>query len=219
MDKRTPVTVLATLHHLHGQTSFYTFDDLARIIRTIAPDLLGVELTPTDLESRRDQRIKQEYPRSVFPLLDEGLCQAFPLEPSEPTFSRLVEKGRRAQEALHRRAPEVEEAFGRYVESLYETLFGWWASPLDVNSEETDRHFEIKHKFQAAVFGPEEHEGWEGWNQHFLDRIMEAVAQRPGARVLVLVGAEHTYWLRKRLREEESVRLVSVAEALEGDKA
>ncbi len=214
MAVQTTVTVLATLHHWHEHATFYTFEDLAQIIRQISPDLLGVELTPTDLETRKEQRIKQEYPRSVFPLLDEGLCDAFPLEPSEPLFSQLVQMAKQAAEALHRRAPEVEEMFGVYVESLYETLFAWWRSPFDVNSDETDRHFKIKHQFQAAVYGPEEREGWDAWNQHFLDQILEAANRRPGTRVLVLVGVEHTYWLRERLREEPHIHLVSVEEAL-----
>ncbi len=214
MTSKTAVTVVSTLHYWHEHTPYYTFDDLTQIIRKISPDLLGVELTPMDLETRREQRVKQEYQRSVFPLLDEGLCEAFPLEPSEPTFSQLVQMGRRAREALRERSPEVDEMFGKYVESLYEILFGWWNSLWDVNSEETDRHFEIKHQFQAAVYGPDEREGWEAWNQHFLDQIREAAARRKGARILVLVGVEHAYWLRKRLRSEKEFHLVSVKEAL-----
>ncbi len=210
MEGKTEVTVLSTMHFWHGSVAFFSFDDLTQIIRKIAPDLLGVELTQEDLEERREQRIKQEYQRSVYPLLDEHFCEAFPLEPPEPKFSQLVQMGRKAQEELSERSPEVAQALEKYAEILYETLFAWWSSPLDVNSEETDRHFEIKHKYEEAIYGPKEREGWEGWNQHFLDQILEAARRNPGARILVLAGVEHGYWLRKRLREEREIRWVSV---------
>ncbi len=210
MADTTNVTVLATLHHLHGAIEWFDFDDLAQIIRTIAPDFLGVELTPADLAARREQPIKQEYQNSVYPLLDEHGFEAFPLEPPEPKYSQLVAMGKSAREGLSQRSPDAEQCFGHYVQSLYDTLFEWWQSPFDVNSEETDRHFEIKHKFQNAVYGPDEQEGWDKWNQHFLDQILDVSSRQAGARVLVLVGVEHAYWLRKRLRAIEGIRLVDM---------
>ncbi len=214
------VMVLATLHQLHGQVDFYTFEDLTRILKRFSPEVLAVELTPQELKDRRPQPVKQEYPRSVYPLLDALPWEVVPLEPEEPLYSELVALGRRAVENLQRRSPDTLEHFGLYVNTLYQVLLRWWRSPAEVNSAETDRHMEIKHGYQSALFGDDEKTGWERWNQHFLDRILEATARHPQGRMLVLVGVEHAYWLRQHLREQEGVALMdtpSVLAEIQGD--
>ena len=206
------VAVLATLHQLHGEVDYYTYDHLTALIGSFAPDILAVELTPSDLATRRPQPVKQEYQHSVYPLLDKLQCEVVPLEPSEPEYSEWVRLGREAVEELESRNPAAVEQFGQYVNALYGVLFEWWGSPLDVNAAETDRHFEVKHRYQNAVFGEKEERGWELWNQHFLAQILAVADRCPGCRMLVLVGVEHGYWLRKRLREQAGVRLVEATE-------
>ncbi len=210
----TDILVLSTLHHLHGEVDYFTYEDLSRIIENFAPDILAVELTPSDLATRKPQQVKQEYQHSVYPLLDKLGCEAIPLEPPEPKYSQLVGLGRNAEEDLKQRSPSALEQFSLYVNALFDVLFDWWRSPLDVNSAETDRHFEIKHRYQNAVFGKDEESGWERWNEHFLEQILAAAARRPEGRMLVLVGVEHGYWLRKRLRDQPGARLLEAKTAL-----
>ncbi len=207
------IMVLSTLHQLHGEVSYYTYGHLSQIIESFSPDILAVELTPADLQERKTQKVKQEYQYSVYPLLDKLQTKVVPLEPSEPKFSELVQMAKRAQEDLQKRAPEAMEQFALYVNALYDVLLGWWRSPRDVNSAETDRHFEIKHKYQNALFGEYERKGWDLWNQHFLEQILAEVTKNTKGRMLVLVGAEHSYWLRRRLREQVDVQYLE-AEAV-----
>jgi len=91
------------------------------------------------------------------------------------------------------------------VESLYAILERRWTSAVAVNSPETDLAFAVKHRFQSAVFGAGEAAAWEGWNRHFLAQVMAAAEAHPGRRILVLVGAEHTYWLRRELASQDVV--------------
>ncbi len=200
------IIVLSTLHQLHGEVSYYTYGHLARIIEDLSPDILAVELTPADLAERKPQSVKQEYQHSVYPLFDKLRSKVVPLEPSEPKFSELVQMGKQAREDLQRRDPAAMEQFGMYLQALYDVLLGWWRSPRDVNSAETDRHFEIKHRYQGALFGENEAKGWELWNQHFLEQILVEATKDTGGRMLVLVGVEHSYWLRGRLREQVGVQ-------------
>src|SRR4028118_728335 len=88
--KKTRIFVLSALHQLHEQTKFYSFETLSQIIEKQKPDVLAVELTPSDLEKRKEQKTKQEYQRSVFPLLDKHKYTVVPLEPAEPKFSQIV---------------------------------------------------------------------------------------------------------------------------------
>jgi len=198
-SKPAEVIVLSTLHQFHGQIPEYSFDDLSEIIEHLRPDILAVELTANDLESRRDQSVKQEYQRSVFPLLDKHHYEVVPLEPPQPLFGELVGLIREASNQLSEQNPAAAEAFGMYTESLYEMLTKRWTSPGEVNSAMTDILFESKHRFQNALFGSAEVRGWELWNQHFLQQILAAADANPGRRILVVVGVEHSYWLRARL--------------------
>ncbi|MBK9162700.1 MAG: hypothetical protein IPM21_02060 [Acidobacteria bacterium] len=207
---KSEVLVLGTLHQFHEKTSGYSFADLSRIIETIKPDILATELTPEALENRSEQKTKQEYQRSIFPLLEKHGYLAIPMEPAEPEYSRLVGIFRASSKEFNEKFPQKSEAFSVYSNQLYEYLFEKWKSAEAVNSDETDALFEVKHEFQNALFGPNEEAAWDGWNSHFLKQILAAAKQHPGKRVLVLVGVEHTYWLRKELKASAEVRYVPV---------
>ena len=201
------VIVLSTLHQLHAQTDGYSFEDLSEVIERLHPDILAVELTATDIQSRRDQPTKQEYQQSVFPLLDKHDYEVVPLEPPQPLYDELVSLFRLAQKDLSEQNPVGAESFGLYMDSLFEYLGELWVSPAAVNSRATDILFESKHRFQSALFGPEDARAWEGWNQHFLQQILKTTTANPGKRILVLVGAEHAYWLRAHLANSEIILL------------
>jgi hypothetical protein len=203
--KKAEIFVLSTLHQFHAESRYYSFETLSQIIEKLRPDILAVELTPSDLANRREQKTKQEYQKSIFPLVDKHKYSTVPLEPSEPKFSELVSLIRDSEKTLREKSPAKAEAFSLYVETLYEYLFKTWDSPPAVNSTQTDAFFEIKHNYQNAVYDENQKIGWEGWNTHFLEKILEAAKNNPGKRIVVTVGAEHAYWLRKNLRENKSV--------------
>jgi len=197
------VIVLSTLHQLHAQTDGYSFADLSDIIEQLHPDILAVELTAADLESRREQSTKQEYQRVVFPLLDQHNYEVVALEPPQPLYDELVSLFRKAQKDLSEQNPVGAETFSLYMDALFEMLGERWVSPGAVNSRATDILFESKHRFQSALFGPGEAQAWQGWNQHFLQQIVQSAEANPDKRILVLVGAEHAYWLRAHLADSE----------------
>jgi len=62
---------------------------------------------------------------------------------------------------------------------------------------------------------PQEEQGWEGWNQYFLQQIIRAAKQNPGKRIVVIVGVEHGYWLREHLRKQDGVKLLDTVESLQ----
>jgi hypothetical protein len=212
--KKTEIFVLSTLHQFHAESKYYSFETLARIIEKLRPDVLAVELTPADLASRREQKTKQEYQKSIFPLVDKHKYLTVPLEPEEPKFTELVSLIRDSEKDLREKSPAKAEAFSLYVETLFDYLFKYWDSPLSVNSAQTDAFFEVKHNYQNAVYDAKQKQGWEGWNTHFLDKILEAAQKNQGKRVVVTVGAEHAFWLRKKLRENNSVVLLEAEQCL-----
>lgn len=207
-SKKTTVYVLATLHQFHADSKTYSFEGLSAIIRSLRPDVICVELTPADLKSRKPQKTKQEYQKSVFPMAYRYGLEMVPLEPDEPLFSSLVSLNVQSDKRLRETSADKAAAFSIYNDALYGHLFSAWDSPLAVNSPATDAQFEVKHDFQNALYGPDQERVWREWNEHFLRKILETADRFKGKRVLVLVGVEHTYWLRHKLRERTGVSLV-----------
>ena len=207
-DKKSEIFVLSTLHQYHATSKYYSFETLSRIIESLHPDILAVELTPADLASRKEQKTKQEYQKSIFPLIDKHKYLTVALEPSEPDFTRLVSLIRESDKDLSERSPGKADAFSKYVDTLYDYLFKTWDSPLSVNSKCTDALFEVKHNYQNSIYDDRQTKGWEGWNTHFLETIRETAQKYKGKRIVVTVGAEHAYWLRGKLRADRSVRLL-----------
>ena len=202
---RAEVLVLSTLHQFHSTVRGYSFEDLTKIVEGLKPDILAVELTPKDLESRVGQKTKLEYQKSIFPLIDKRKYQTVPLEPSEPLYSELVGLLRDSNNEIKEKFPSKAEAFSIYSDSLYSYLFGIWDSPEAVNSSETDGQFKVKHAYQNALFGSKEEKVWSEWNTLFLEQILKTAQENKGKRILVLVGVEHAYWLREHLRAESSI--------------
>lgn len=208
------VFVLSTLHQFHDRTKFYSFEKLSQIVEKFDPDVIAVELTADAAQAKSEQKTKQEYQKSIFPLAEKHRYKMVALEPEEPKFSELVNLVTSANRELREKSPDKAEAFSIFSENLYEYLFKKWDSPLSVNSSETDALFEVKHEFQKALFGEKEEKGWEGWNTCFLDKIIETAKQNPGKKIIVTVGVEHAYWLRDRLRQHKGVNFIEAAEIL-----
>lgn len=205
-QRSAEVIVLSTLHQFHETQKGYSFADLTSLIERIDPDVLAVELTPDALKNRSEQKTKQEYPRSVFPLIDKHRYTTVPLEPAEPGFSRLIGILKESNAEIGKNAPQKQEAFRIYSNQLYEHLFAAWTDAAAVNSPETDAMFEVKHRFQNALFGEKEATVWNAWKSHFLAQITKAASKHRGRRILVLVGVELAYWLRARLRTASGIR-------------
>jgi len=212
--RKPEVFVLSTLHQFHGESKYYSFTTLSRIIEKLRPDILAVELTPADLASRREQKTKQEYQKSIFPLIDKHKYLTVALEPAEPKYSEIISLIRDSEKTLREKSPAQAEAFSLYVETLYEFLFRTWDSPRAVNSAQTDAFFEVKHSFQNALYDEKQKQGWEAWNTHFLTTILETARNNPGKLIVVTVGAEHGFWLRKNLRKHKTVSLLEAEKYL-----
>lgn len=213
-QKKAEVFVLSTLHQFHSDSKYYSFQTLSNTIEKIKPDVLAVELTPQDLESRKEQKTKIEYQKSVFPLIEKNKYQTIALEPAEPLYSEIIDLLKESNKENQEKFPQKIEAFSVYSNSLYDYLFKHWNSVKAVNSKETDAHFEVKHQFQNRLFGEKEAKVWNDWNSYFLTQILDAAAKNKGKRILVLVGVEHSYWLRNHLRNNQTVKLLEAEKLL-----
>jgi len=213
------VAVLATLHQLHATTPAYSFEALGQTIERLRPDVLCVELQPDDLQHRPAEATKQEYPRVVYPLIDRHHYRVYAMEPAEPAYSDILKPYIEAGHDFSVREPEQAEAFSRYSDGAYTGLQTYWTSPARVNDAVTDSVLRAKHELQQAMVGDGERTGWERWNRQFLGVILQAAKENPGKRIVVIVGAEHGYWLRGHLAQASGVQLLDTAELLRAPAA
>jgi hypothetical protein len=205
------VAVLATLHAMHADVPAYSAKVLERTILGLSPDVLCIEVRPERYAERAPEANKVEYPQVVYPLIDAHGYAVYPMEPAAPRFDAILGPYLAAGRAFQAAQPGVAAAFSAQNEALYATLRHYWTSPARVNDAVTDAQMRAKHGLQAALVGPGEQAGWEAWNQHFLDVVVRAAQAHPGKRIVVLVGAEHAYWLRERLSRQPGLRLLDTA--------
>jgi hypothetical protein len=170
--------------------------------------------SPADPKDKVEQKNKRGI-RSVYPLLGVTNWATVALEPKGPRRTELIGLLGGAEQELQKTSPQKDEAFDTYNDTLFKYLLAEWHSGADVNAAWTDRLFAVKHSFQHSLYGPQEEQGWEGWNQYFLQQIETAAKQNPGKRIVVIVGVEHGYWLREHLRTQEDVRLLDTAGLLQ----
>jgi hypothetical protein len=208
------VLVLSTLHQYHTEVSCYGFSTLRRILTNLAPDALFAEVRDQDLRSRNDEQVKREYPEVVYPLLDEiPSIRAHALEPSGVLHERLVQSVRAAEKQFQMTPKYVQ--FEAYVQSWARELFAGWKTAADVNSEESDAAAKKKHEYQDKLYPPDYSQAWNDWNEHFYDRIIEVAGRTKPGLAVVLVGFEHSYWLRPRLARRSDMTLLDARATLE----
>lgn len=210
----TEVVIISVLHQIHEEVDYFSFSELQKIIEKLQPTILVLELTPTDLEEKKEQKVKLEYQKAIFPLIEKHGYPTVAMEPTEPLFSELVNKHRASiQEAMAEDSLKVA-AFSDYASNLIETLKHSWDSAASVNAAQTDQLFEAKHLLQNQVFGLKGEDVWHQWNRHFLETIKKAAEDQQGGRVVVIVGAEHSYWLRQKLKTDKSIKLLNTEKLL-----
>lgn len=186
------------------------------MIVSVSPSVLALELTAEDLAARRSMQVKQEYQEAIYPLLDAGGYAVVPLEPSGLEAAVLLDAWRNADAAFESQHPEESARVRAHALQVIEDLLVSCHGPLGFNSAETDRRIAEKQAFQYRIYPPIHKQLWDAWNSHFIERIRFAAAGHPQARIAVVVGLEHCYWLRARLAQDPDLRLRHVCEFVAG---
>lgn len=208
------IAVLVTLHQLHAEVPAYSQAALAAAIERLAPDALCIEVRPDHYAARAPEPNKVEYPGVVYPLIDAHHYRVYPMEPASPRYEAILQPYLAANRTFAEGQPQAAAAFSAHGEALYAALRAYWSSPARVNDAVTDAQMRAKHALQAGLVGDGERAGWDAWNGEFLAAVTRAAHDNPGKRIVVLVGAEHGYWLRVALAKTPGVRLLDTAALL-----
>lgn len=209
------VAVLATLHDVHATTPAYGFDQLRDSIIQLEPDIICMEVDHGDLQVRPEERVKVEYPRVVYPLVDEKGYEVCALEPAPEKAAAIIGPYVAATRKFAESDPAGFAKFESYNDAMYDLLKVHWTSAAAVNDPVTDSVLGAKHELQIALIGAGEAAGWQAWNTYFLERILATASANPRKRIVVLVGVEHGYWLRRELARHEEIALLDVPALLQ----
>jgi transglutaminase-like putative cysteine protease len=218
----TEVLVVGTLHTHHRGNDSYSYRHVAAILQTYDPDVICVEIRPEDFRHK-------EYLQEMVMATIWGLEQGRAVVPIDWWDSK---RDARAQRAEYARTPEYlsklaevgrlerdseitrsfwrkygkEEKFRRKL-SKYDSAF--WNGP------EYNDYIREGYRISVEVFGDSSvNLYYLSRNGRMLERIDEAVAANPGARVLVLTGAEHKHFFDDAYAAREDVESVSLSEIL-----
>jgi hypothetical protein len=204
------VYVVGSLHDLHETEEAFGYATLQRIIETIRPDVLAMEVRPDEAAERKDTPGRPEYPKVVWPLLRQAPVESVPLELGDPQFSRSVETFARQFAAFEQAEPSAAGWWSSYQSSLTTALHAHWRKPADTHDRVTEDLARSYYLTQYAVLGGELKRLQEEWDEQMVQRACAAVRAHPGRKVLVLVSYRNRHRFLDAIRQFAPDRLVDM---------
>lgn len=195
------MTTIGLFSSIHGDEMQRKFgwDDAKSIalFDAFRPDVVCGEVRPTDYESNADYQGPSEYRRYVFNYCKE---RGIPFLPCDFFRDEDVELAQRPLDVPEKAAKEFEQLMQDYI------AIGANSVP-PFNSAGFNALVEKKQAFQYK-YAPEIHEIiWNRRNHEIVENIKAAVREHEGENILVIFGAEHTYWLAEELGKLEGVSI------------
>ena len=213
-DKSGELFVLATLYTRHQSVAAYDLPALRKILLAIDPEVMVLDVTPSELKEWKVWPGKVEYTEVVFPLARNGRYRLYPAEPAEPLFGEIVNATKEAIGGFKAANPEAAAALKQFETGAYEALKASWQTPADVNSRITDRVLLGKTMLELRLIGSVREDGQRRWKEHLVEVTRRAVRENPGRRVLVLAGIENCYSIREALGRDPKLHLVNMEQWL-----
>jgi hypothetical protein len=206
---KNEVYVLGTLYKRHENTNAYNLEALKKVIISINPQVLVLDVTPEELRLQKVYPGKIEYTNVIFPLVNSNNYRVYPAEPDEPEFSTIVNEVTKAHSDFKKNQPSWSRSLEEYNTSLYQLLIHSWKNVADANGKTTDQLLAAKLRLEGEVIGKGQAESWKIWNRHTTDVVLQALKENIGKRTLVITGIENASFIRQNLKNE-GVNLVDM---------
>ncbi|MBL0744603.1 hypothetical protein [Chryseolinea lacunae] len=195
------VFVVATLYRHHATTPAYGVDKLKEVISAIAPDVLVLDVTPSELSAQKVHASKAEYPQVVFPYVKAHARKAYAAEPDEPDFTNVVNSTIKSIGDFEKAQPTLAQTIDRYEDDVYSVLKAYWKTAADVNNAKTDLVLSGKKTLYEEFVGAPFTDGARFWTRHMSDVAIRAAQENPGKTILVLAGIENCGAIRALLHQ------------------
>lgn len=206
---RNEVYVLGTLYKRHEQSKTYDLDALQKVITSINPQVLVLDVSPKELKEQKVYPGKVEYTKIIFPYIRSNKLTVYAGEPDEPMFSTIVNEATKAHETFNKDQPVLSGSLEAYNKALYQLLIRSWKNVADANGKTTDLLLSAKMTLEGELIGEGQAGSWKTWNRHTTDIVLKALKENNGQRILVITGIENAAFIRQNLKEEK-VKLVDM---------
>jgi len=108
----TKIALLGVLHSWHNEVKVFSLEHLNTAIHRLKPDIICVELMPSEIKSDFSQPYKIEY-SVILPYGFNHSIKIEGLDPEEPLYTRMVQDYQRNQKTLVRsfssRSPSLKD--------------------------------------------------------------------------------------------------------------
>lgn len=195
----TTIGLFSSIHGDEMQKKFGWDDEksIARFDR-FRPDVVCGEVRRSDYERNADYQGPSEYRRYIFNYCKE---RGIPFVPCDFFRDEDIEL---AQRPLDVPGGEAEKEYEGIVKDFFELGAG---SEIPFNSPEFNALARKKQAFQYQ-YAPEIQEIiWNERNREIVKNITAVVRENEGKNILVIFGAEHTYWFADELSRLEGVAI------------
>lgn len=228
---KTKVTLLGTLHNQHFVATEYGLDELKTIVKNIKPEVVLAEIPPDrfliakqeyDADGRIiEERVSQypEFSEVIFPLQKKLHFNLIPVS----AWTQKIADTREEKLIEISKNPTRTNDWNAYLDAkeqvneLFEKA-GFEFTPEWIHSDKFDEILEVELSVFNALFNDDLGAGgWENINKKHYQLINQAL-QSPeikGKKVLIIFGAGHKGWFKRKLRKRDDIKLISLLEALE----
>jgi len=211
---QTKVTIVGSLHKYHKDLGHYSFEDLKKLIKAKAPDVICIEVTPENYKGIATEKAPYEYREVIMPFLLSTKARIEPIDWADADWNKLMEE----QKALSE-SPETSGLFNAIANPLELLVKHANEKPIAkldysfYNSDFMDELLEAQYKVLASAF-PENKivRIADKRNENIANLLIDAVGRNKGKRILVLIGMEHKFALKNRLTEMPDVKYINIAD-------
>ncbi len=125
-----------------------------------------------------------------------------------------AQKQQKAEDQLKNNPSESSslDSFQKFITVFYSVVNRDFKTFIDMNSLEYDRLMEIKHRYTEEV----KYHYWENRNIKMSDSICKLAKENKSSRIVVVVGSEHGYSLRQKLKTCKEAVLIPFFHAMAG---
>ena len=194
--------IFGSIHSAEMMKEFGFDDDkVIELFDNFKPDIICGEVRKVDYEQDTGYRGPSEYRRFIFDYCEKNNIKFVPCDSYDDSVVEYMRRLDRIDNSDNDTAARWRRVMERYIDTGKE-------SKIPFNSPEFNALVAQKQALQEA-FDPKAQEiAWNRRNTGIVNNIMQVIKDNPGANVLVVFGAEHTYWLCDAFEKEAETEVV-----------
>ncbi|WP_322202771.1 DUF5694 domain-containing protein [Acutalibacter intestini] len=168
------------------------------------PDVVCGEVRPEDLVGG-EKKYPSEYERYIF---DYCKSRGVPFVPCDYWTEEDYQLSQKEGDILEAKLPEGSEGAKQWEAMMNQFMEAGLRAEIPFNSVEFNDIARYKHEMQGAM-SPETHRQiWIERNCRITENIRKVMAEKSGKKILVIFGAEHSYWFADEFSKDKTINLV-----------